>query len=169
MEILVDINSLKESELTPNEYILMKAIKSDNLKCIYWDYSKDYDSLVVKGYISHNDKVLTSTKKEINAFIAEWLELWPKHLLPGNYRISGNTIQVHKRMNTFLKNFKHFDQEIIMEATKKYLSKKEKENWVYTKKNVKFIYDEEGSTLEQECLALLSDADKNIKQNSVDL
>lgn len=169
MEITLDLSSLKESELTPNEFVLMKAIKSNKLEEVYWNYSADYDNLAAKGYISHSDNVLKSTKKEVNAFILEWLELWPKHLLPGDYRVSGNTMAVHKRMNVFLKSFKHFDQDLIMEATKRYLDKKQKENWNFTKKNVKFIYDEEGSTLEQECLALLSDADKNIKQNAVDL
>jgi hypothetical protein len=55
-------------------------------------------------------------------------------------------------MSKFRKeHFEKYNSEIIIKATKLYLKEQEKNKWAFTKKNVKFIYDENGSMLENYC------------------
>ena len=112
---------------------------------------------------------IRKNKKLFNEWLAEWLALWPTHMLSGGYRVSGNTMECKKRMGRFLRNFPSFDKELIMQATKNYLENQEQQGWAYTKKNSKFIFDSETSVLEQECNALLSGEDTAPQSNTFDL
>lgn len=108
--------------------------------------------------------------------IAEWIGLWPKPTETGlTYSISGNTPQVTARMRTFINTAwdKHSlpkmkvpeKWKVVMEATKAYLAYQKSRGWAYTKKNVKFIGDLEGSVLAEWCQKVL---DKQTpKENTV--
>lgn len=92
------------------------------------------------------------------AFMVKWLDLWPKKEETGlEYHISGNGPECRKRMRAFIKNYKQRFGERqkflyicirVYEATKEYLESK-KMDYSFTKKNVKFIQDNDGSVLEQ--------------------
>jgi hypothetical protein len=167
MTITVNLNELKEFDLTPNQYVLLKIIKSDNLDFVYWDYANDLEELKLKGYYPTDKMMATKKNFSFHNFILEWMKLWPTHELPGGYRVSGNTMEVTKRMKKFLTTFNYSPDEII-EATKNYLDARKNQNWVYTKKNSKFIYDSDGSMLEQECQALLTGTVKP-RDNTINL
>lgn len=153
MTTTINLEELKEYDLTPNQQVLLKAIKSNNLDLIFWDYSNDLEELKTKGYYP-TEKIINSMKNfNFHNFVIEWMKLWPTHELPGGYRVSGNTMEVTKRMKKFLTAF-NYSPDIIIQATKNYLEARRFQNWVYTKKNSKFIYDSDGSMLEQECQAL---------------
>lgn len=169
-KLTINLQELKEYDLTPNQYFLLKCIKAHNLDYIFWDYSADYEILQTKGYIpfDKSKQVVNSDKFNFPNFINEWMSLWPTFELPGGYRVSGNTMEVKKRMKTFFKNHPEYTPEQILSATNNYLSSKKIQNWAYTKKNSKFIYDADGSMLEQECQALVS-GNSAVRDNTVNL
>ena len=94
-------------------------------------------------------------------FLKEWVAQWPSpsqirkdggHL---SYSISGNLPECRKRMARFLKQWDEFvDSEsnpydLIAAATEKYLERQRDNGWEFTKKNHKFILDNDGSVLSQ--------------------
>ena len=110
-----------------------------------------------------------SQPAHIGKWFMKWMKLWPSHVMPGRYRISGNTMSCGNKMTKFVKTFPQYTPEIIMEATKNYLSKQEEGNWHYTKKNAKFIFDADGSVLEQECENILNGDSYVRKTNSISI
>jgi hypothetical protein len=90
----------------------------------------------------------------VEDWIDEWVALFPTDLLSKGYltySVSGNTSACVIRMKRFLKEHKDITKEIIFKATKLYLSEQKLRNWSFTKKNSKFISDNDGSVLEQYC------------------
>lgn len=92
-------------------------------------------------------------KVEIIEWIDKWLTLFPKGMSKKlGYDIHGNKSECLNRMSKFRRdNFDKYNSEIIILATKLYLKEQERNKWAFTKKNVKFIYDENGSMLENYC------------------
>jgi hypothetical protein len=92
-------------------------------------------------------------KVEIVDWIDEWLTLFPKGMSKKlGYDIHGNKSECINRMSKFRRdNFDKYNKETIIKATKLYLKEQERNKWTFTKKNVKFIYDENGSMLENYC------------------
>ena len=92
-------------------------------------------------------------KVEIVDWIDDWLALFPKGFSKIlGYDIHGNKSECLNRMSKFRRdNFDKYNSETIILATKLYLKEQERNKWAFTKKNVKFIYDENGSMLENYC------------------
>jgi hypothetical protein len=135
---------------------------------IFWDDKEDLLYLHKTGYISDDQLTEKAIKifsnNNFNSWMKEWLLLWPTEVLSNGYRVSGNTLQCVSNMNRFLINFPEYTKEDVTEATKRYLTQRESDNWKYVKKNAKFINDSEGSTLEAECQALKEN--KKIQTNN---
>lgn len=101
----------------------------------------DYNNMPIDEFVKKKWTLLFPTRKETN--------------LP--YDISGNTAACISRMTSFLKGFnKLFDVNytttekyaIIYKATQNYMATARAKGYAYTKKNSKFISDENGSVLE---------------------
>jgi len=99
-------------------------------------------------------------------FLQEWMDLWPKPQETGLlYSVSGNGPQCKSRMTSFLnsgwaahdlpKKTREEKRKLILEATKRYIAYQKTRRWAYTKKNVKFINDMEGSVLAEWVLKVL--------------
>jgi hypothetical protein len=123
-----------------------------------------HNILLNRGLIQINYKGdITVTSKgrslisEDSSWISEWIALWPTNLsrIIG-YSVSGNTEACKIRMNKFISSFPEYNKEIIMKATNKYLKEQELKGWAFTKKNVKFISDREGSMLEAYCKDIIN-------------
>jgi hypothetical protein len=158
-------------KLEPNLLELLKNINNGSLEDYKKLFSKkDFAYLIVKAkvkrLIKDEDNITNiglslidvPVKKE-TPFLEEWLSLWPtKLIIPlnsyGSYRVSGNTTQCKSRMIKFRKQYPQFSDEEILQATKNYIDRKQRENWEYVKKNVKFIYDRNTSELYNELIAL---------------
>lgn len=176
MEIEINVKFLIDNELSANQYLylycLNEKINNDYFKYITSLLSLDeYSDLLNKRFINLNGLEVRGinlfNNNSVNEWIEEWLNLWPTEVLHG-YRVSGNTLQVYKKMKIFCKKFPNFDKDLILKATTNYLKRKRNEGWGFTKKNSKFIFDTEGSTLEQECIALLNGVDIE-RDNSINL
>lgn len=107
-------------------------------------------------------------KLEIVDWIDEWLSLFPKGFSKIlGYDIHGNKSECINRMSKFRRdNFDKYNKEVIIKATKLYLREQEKNKWSFTKKNVKFIYDENGSMLENYCEKII---DRDYEEEDLDL
>jgi len=120
-----------------------------------------------EGQINISSPTLAISDKDIIDFVVnKYIPLFPTQSetnLP--YPISGNTDQCKLRMKKFVKEFnnlfklKYTQAEIfgiILKATTDYLGEKKALGWGFTKKNVKFIYDDNGSELENRIKAILN-------------
>jgi hypothetical protein len=109
-----------------------------------------------------------SAKLDVISWIDEWLILFPKGLnkIIG-YDVHGNKTECTNRMSKFRRdNFEKFNKDTIIKATKLYLKERERERWQFTKKNVKFIYDENGSMLDNYCERII---DGDYDEDDLDL
>ena len=169
--LLINLEKLVEQDLTPNEYVALRLIETgrNNHPLVT---SETIITLKERKLIDENVKTSENRKKvreKLDKWLLNWLSLWPTQILPGRYRVSGNSMECKKRMGRFMRNFPQYTPEIIMEATRIYLKNQENNGWAYTKKNAKFIYDSETSTLEQECEAYVNgDSSITSENNSVD-
>ena len=109
------------------------------------------------------DEYIIEIRDEVD--VKNWLSLWPSqkdiytqtghHL---DYAINGSYPECVKRMKQFLKSWKQRGlpdgdrEEIIFEATIRYLDKLKEKNYEFAKKNFKFILDSNGSKLADEIL-----------------
>jgi|688.fasta_scaffold401225_4 hypothetical protein len=159
MKIEIDLNYLKENNLSPTEYVVLYLI---NKGLNDFQNTQILESLERKGFLKDGLVVsIEPVKLNCKEWIDKWLDLWPTLITPQNYRISGNKTEVINRMNKFIKEY-DYSPDVIFEATKKYLNRKKAENYNFTKKNTKFIKDTDGSILEQECNAIINGEKKEI-------
>ena len=96
--------------------------------------------------------------------VKEWALKWPKPVatVHWGYAVSGNGPDCIKRFSQFflqindrfedIEEFQDLDEDswwkLINDATDRYLEHQETQNWEFTKKNFKFVLDENGSVLE---------------------
>lgn len=171
MKIELDLEKLVSLGLSPTEYVTLYLLY---IGCTDYPISP-LDSLVRKKWIDKEGNVEMTrvrplfTKESVDSWVSDWLALWPSKILPGGYRVSGNTVECKKRMKRFMRSHPEFDSDTILKATKAYLKRQEAQGWAFTKKNAKFIFDSETSTLEQECLALTDNTSDNSPSNTIDL
>lgn len=148
IKILMDLNLIELDGINEGLFKLKKSIWSNTINSL-----KTIVNNKTKSIIKSKTEVDKTTTVEVLEWLNDWLELFPKGLnkILG-YDVHGNKSECHKRMSKFRKdNFELYNKDIIMKATKLYLNEREKEKWQYCKKNVKFIYDENGSMLENYC------------------
>lgn len=175
MEVKINLEFLKAQNLSPNQFTALYLIHINRSE--EFPLNKTIEQLKELGWLKYDgslnpdkigSKFFAQQNEPLSEWIKSWLNLWPKNVLPHGYRVSGNTLECKRRMSRFLKDFPEYDKELIFKATMNYLTRQEANGWVYTKKNSKFIFDSETSTLEQECEAILNNSDSNVKSNTVD-
>ncbi len=163
MKLTIDLDFLLTIDLSPTEYCTLLLI-SENKSKKYPINDNILDSLKNKGWIDNDNKII---KLPVEDKIQEWMLLWPSFIIPGaNYRVSGNYYDCKQRMNTFMKKY-GYSWDIIMQATKNYLERQKNNGWKMTKKNVKFIYDNDGSVLAEECEAIINGEDRGVQTNTL--
>jgi hypothetical protein len=98
-------------------------------------------------------KIPVPPTKVRSEFIDRFVALWPKQSVTGlEYPVSGNRPEVLARFNKLIKTWsdrteKPFDEYAILQATEDYLKVQREKGWQFTKKNHKFVLDENGSEL----------------------
>jgi len=113
-----------------------------------------------RGFIENENNPKLTKKAleyigETDLWVEDWIKLWPTGLDKKiGYSVSGNSESCKLRMNKFIVKYE-YDKDTIFKATELYLKSQEINNWHYTKKNYKFIYDKESSTLEDYCKRIL--------------
>lgn len=148
IKILLNLNLIEIDGINEGLFKLKKSIWSNTINSL-----KTIINNKTQSIIKSKTQVDKTVAVEVLEWINDWLELFPKGLNKTlGYDVHGNKNECHKRMSKFRKdNFELYNKDIIMKATKLYLNEREKEKWQFCKKNVKFIYDENGSMLENYC------------------
>ncbi len=174
MKIILNTEFLKKKDLSPNEFVSLYMI-FHSIKYDHDDWS--IKSLQTKDWIDVDRRIIDQNMTEnffnqpanLKEWMISWIKMWPSFMMPGGYRVSGNTLSCIKKMDKFIKEFPEYPQDIIIKATENYLKKQEQMGWKYTKKNAKFILDSDGSVLEQECQDILDGNDYSVKSNVVSM
>jgi len=92
----------------------------------------------------------------INSWIKEWFELWPQGVKSGGYYIRTDEKGCHVKLTRFTKKYPKYTKEIILEATRRYLSQRSLESYEYTKLAPNFIDQHGVSILAGECENVLN-------------
>jgi hypothetical protein len=79
------------------------------------------------------------TPKEIEGWIEDWCNLFPKDVEFGGYKIRSDSKYCIKKMLTFCKEHKDYTKDNIFAATRMYLHEQLAKNWAYTKQATYFI------------------------------
>lgn len=113
-----------------------------------------------KAHALINDKSLTPKKSEVD-WVDEFRDLWPAGQFSGGYRIKGDRRACQEKLKQFLKDYPEYDKDTILAATKRYLERKERENWQFVQLAHYFISKNKVSTLATECEALRTETTEN--------
>lgn len=150
----------------------------------------EYQRLLIHGFIQHPDGdsnilyELTNKGKEfvetisphfelpedekqtetaLKKLVTEYIEIWPNIKLPSNTHARATSVEVEKRLKSFLKVYKpvflkdygfKLTSEDILQATRLYVSRFEKTAYLYMANSAYFIQKKEKSALADEIVAM---------------
>lgn len=172
-------------------FFVLKGLENSEIELLdnYDDFNTSkraaisYQSLFRKGFIEKDKEGsrlffrLTEKGKEflnelepnkksvpvISDWIENWLELFPEKNSTGVLRSA--VADVIPRMSSFIRKYKH-NKEVIIAATKAYLSEESAKNYKYTKRAMYFINKlGEGSLLAAWCSNIEENKGKNGELN----
>lgn len=131
-----------------------KDLGKDGLYSIFSiEASSDFDELISTEHLS--------------SWIQEWVDLWPKGIQSGGYRIRPSLNEAQAKMKRFCNIHPEYSKETIIEATKNYIDRFSIKGYNYIKLGKYFIFKDNESTLADECEAAIEDlSDVHIKQPS---
>lgn len=178
MKIEIDLEELEKLEITPNQYVyalliskglkpnFMGIMQSQNdeklvIKDLFKLWQKDYISKEIEDVYTFdfdNIKVnIFNNKKEKNydgsfdSFCEKFYEMFPKGVKSGGYPVRSGIEGVKSKLKKFVKQYKHYDYETIIKATKNYINECERNGFQYMKTAQYFIFKDDTSTLESYC------------------
>jgi hypothetical protein len=97
----------------------------------------------------------TSTYKDINEFMDIWYNIFPKGIYSGGYLVRSGKAGCTIKMVKFIKNNPEFSKELIIRATKLYVSQCASKGYTYMQLAEHFIYKNNKSTLASLCESLM--------------
>lgn len=89
--------------------------------------------------------------KDIVPFVEEFRSLFPKGVRSGGYLVKGSKSGCIKKMKKFIDTHPEYNRELILNATKAYIQKKQSEGFQYMSLAHNFIEKDGTSQLEAEC------------------
>lgn len=91
----------------------------------------------------------------IEEFVAQYREIFPMGIRSGGFLVKGSKSGCIMKMKKFLQTHPKFSQELIIGATKNYVSRKQLEGYKFMTLAHYFIEKDGSSQLEAECESLL--------------
>ena len=180
MKILqIDLDKLIDKELDLNAYFFLYNFYNKDQKVIT-DYIKNcgkipttsFQKLVDLGYITleeqdkftfNNIKLTDKFEKEFifggndpEDWIDQWYELWPKGVKSGGLSIRTDKNSCLKKLKTFIKENPQYNKGVIIGATKKYIERMKKNNFMYCKLAPYYISKDGISMLSGDCEELFN-------------
>lgn len=181
LDLNINLKKYIASKLSLNEFVLLQCI-----------YNKDYkEAALIQGIENINlskletelwikitglgiedifprqkmlDLFQTKDEQEVDLWIEQWLELFPKGVKSGGYYVKSNKEDCLKKMIKFLK-IRKYTKKQIFEATQNYIDRKAKENYSYMMKAEYFIEKDGVSTLATEIDNLGEEEDADWTRN----
>lgn len=95
-------------------------------------------------------------KKPISAWMHDWFNLWPKGIKSGGYLIRTDENGCKTKLIRFMKHNPKYTEDIIIEATKRYLFQRSLDGYEYTKLAPNFVELHGVSMLAGECENILN-------------
>ncbi len=114
---------------------------------------------------SQNNKIIKVSSKDLEELVNNYRELFPKGITSGGYAVRGDKRTCMKKMSSFLKTYPEYPKELIIEATKSYINRKELEGFRYMQLAHYFITKDGVSNLAGECDLIL---DRNENSDRID-
>ena len=168
MTINIDLESIANMELTPNEYAILYCLyQSKNPKEILYNIpDSDYYQIVVSSYVRENPYsesnfpysltgdglALFERTDSFSSFAEEYRNLFPKGVKSGNGTpIRGDKQGVIKKMEWFLRMYPEFSKTTILNATKLYIDQMRQKGFVYMTQADYLIQKDNGSKLAALC------------------
>jgi DNA-directed RNA polymerase beta' subunit len=179
----VNMNELIELGLSVEEFFILNILRMPLWKLQlrkYEKFVKEVDesvivSLILKGYVKKRydklntknlnnliltnkyHKILNREKANVESWINEWRNLWPKGVRSGGYYIRGNRENVLYKMKLFLEFYPYCTKDLIFKATKNYIEKMAIDGYKYSKLAHYFIMKDDTSILADECESVIDD------------
>lgn len=123
----------------------------------------DKSEKLLKDYNSNITKVDSNS---IESWIEDFVNLFPKGVRTGGYLVKSDKISCLKKMEQFTKLYP-YSKEIILEATRNYINRKELEGYKYMKLAKYFILHDKSSELAAECEFIVdNNTNSNISTNT---
>lgn len=109
---------------------------------------------------------LDSNTDNLIKLAEEMRELFPKGIKSGGYPVRSSVYDIADKLKKFMK--KHtYSNEVILNATKQYLRRKESENWNFVQIAVYFIEKNGVSALAAECESLVEN-NEDVKYSNME-
>lgn len=151
---------LSEKSITPNQFYLLCCMR-DSVQSVGINIHTELRGLKDKGMIKDTgelnpeahaliaqlesyfnvQKQKTSRQllgEDFKEKIQDFRQYWPKKRVPQGYYVTSTPENLEGAFRWFFKNY-DYSWDIIMQATCRYLSEKESDNWNYTMKSQFFI------------------------------
>jgi len=186
VNILLSLKKLIKYDVTASEFLFMYLIQiQEKWKLSVYNRGRRFFNekqvldLIERGYLEiiNNDKSILdinnlrstelfqkvlngNTDGDVEEWINEWYDLWPKGIKTGGYYLRADKFGALAKMKAFLVTYPMYGKDIIMNATKNYLTEQSIDGYKYTKLAPYFINKNGLSVLNGECEAVL-DGDSN--------
>lgn len=158
--IEIDLNKLEQKGISANEYTLLYLLFKgltvpdrykpylEGLEALEWlKIGENSITLLNKATQFLNVKALTN---DVESWIDEWTALWPSGVKNSGKAVKSDRVSNLNKMAKFVKIYKNYTKEQIMEATKYYLENRQRNGWGYTMVAHYFILKEGISALAAE-------------------
>jgi hypothetical protein len=149
MEITINLELIKDNQLTPHLYIFLLFLEED--RRYPWSLNKEeLEFLQTESWIKINNegiklrpkfnlcfpgkhpiKVLKSEDKVVEDWIDAWRDLFPMGVRSAGRLVRGDKQGILKKMKKFVKENPKISVEDIFKATKLYILEKRNDNWRY--------------------------------------
>ena len=167
MEISIDVEVLKKSKLSPDEFVLLKLLSEGDyaiLSTLEIEVAmirslENRQWLKILGDRLPEDleirqsflNLMAIPREKVKDWIEDWVELFPRGVKSGNHYVRSHKTDCQSKMEKFIKRY-NYDQVTIMKATENYLERFRTRNWKYVMMASNFIHHrDKGSMLASEC------------------
>lgn len=167
MKIILNLADVKRLNVSPNVYLAIYAIATDqfiqflkyvSLSDIEIDTLANLQVVEKRGstMLFNNEHLLTAKKllkHEDLAWIEDWIDLWPEGIKSGGYYVRSSKNAVISHMKRFM-NLYGYTSDVILKATSLYLHEMRSKGWKGIQLAHNFIEKSNNSTLETYCRQL---------------
>ena len=169
----VNVKLMSDYGLTPNEVFYLKMLSAgfDDMigNIVNTDYlqgigaiNEDNDitdkgiKFVTEIFFDIQQPKIPQSTEEIVKLCTEFRDYFPKGVKTNNHPVRGNLTNIIRKMRKFKREFDYTD-DIILAATKKYVTDKAKEGYSFMKVAEYLIYKDNNSMLASLCDAMIED------------
>jgi hypothetical protein len=172
-KIGVDVKLMEESGFTPNELFYLLKLKDNNSSILgnmsNLKYLCDKGMLTDDGMITDEGVRLvnaiflsvegkfmpTGATSSLEELCRQYRELFPIGVKSAGHPVRGNMVNIMRKMRRFREEFPQFSDDVILQATRRYVTEKQREGYAYMKVAEYLIYKDTSSLLASLCDSMI--------------